>query len=57
MDLPTVVEHALGHVAGPGDLDASVSDLMSSTLSKGIGGQVSLSDVDMVFTGYDGRDL
>ena len=32
----TVVEHELGHIAGLGDLDASVNDLMSGQLSTGI---------------------
>ena len=36
IDLLTVVEHELGHVAGLGDLDASVNDLMSGTLGVGI---------------------
>ena len=54
MDLLTVVEHELGHVAGLGDLDSSLYDLMSSSLSKGIRRQVSVSDVDAVFAGYDG---
>ena len=40
IDLLTVVEHELGHVAGLGDLDSSLSDLMSSTLDKGIRRQV-----------------
>jgi hypothetical protein len=57
VDLPTVVQHELGHVAGLGDLDSSVSDPMSSTLSEGVGRQVSVGDVDVVFTGYDGQNL
>jgi hypothetical protein len=56
MDLLTVVEHELGHVAGLGDLDSSLSDLMSSTLNKGIRRNASVSDVDAVFAGY-GRSL
>ena len=35
IDLLTVVEHELGHVAGLGDLDASVNDLMSGVLGTG----------------------
>ena len=35
IDLLTVVEHELGHVAGLGDLDASVNDLMSGLLDTG----------------------
>jgi hypothetical protein len=54
MDLLTVVEHELGHVAGLSDLDSSLSDLMSSTLGKGIRRNASASDVDAVFAGYDG---
>ena len=36
IDLLTVVEHELGHVAGLGDLDASVNDLMSGMLGAGV---------------------
>ena len=36
IDLLTVVEHELGHIAGLGDLDASVNDLMSGLLGTGI---------------------
>ena len=53
MDLLTVVEHELGHVAGLGDLDPSLDDLMSSSLSKGIRRQASASDVDAVFADYN----
>ena len=44
IDLLTVVEHELGHVAGLGDLDASVNDLMSGTL--GVGTRRNASPVD-----------
>ena len=56
IDLLTVVEHELGHVAGLGDLDPSLCDLMSSSLSMGIRRQVSVSDVDAVFAGYNALD-
>ena len=36
IDLLTVVEHELGHILGLADLDASLDDLMSETLSSGI---------------------
>jgi hypothetical protein len=36
IDLLTVVEHELGHVAGLGDLDTSMNDLMSGVLGTGI---------------------
>ena len=54
MDLLTVVEHELGHAAGLGDLDPSLEDLMSSSLSKGIRREVSPSDVDAVLAGESG---
>src|SRR3990172_5137783 len=49
MDLLTVVEHELGHIAGLGDLESSLDDLMSSMLSKGVRRSVSVSNVDAVF--------
>ena len=52
MDLLTVVEHELGHVAGLGDLDPSLYDLMSSSLNAGIRREASTSDVDAVFARY-----
>jgi hypothetical protein len=52
MDLLTVVEHELGHIAGLLDLDSSLDDLMSSSLSKGIRRKVSLADIDAVFAAY-----
>lgn len=36
IDLLTVIEHELGHIAGYHDLDASVDDLMSGILSAGV---------------------
>jgi hypothetical protein len=36
MDLGTVVEHELGHVAGLPDLDALTDDVMSGVLGNGI---------------------
>ena len=36
IDLLTVVEHELGHVAGLGDLDASADNLMSGVLGVGV---------------------
>jgi hypothetical protein len=52
MDLLTVVEHELGHVLGLNDLDASLNDLMSATLSDGVRREISVSDVDAVFAIY-----
>ena len=52
MDLLTVVEHELGHVLGLNDLDASLNDLMSSTLSDGVRRNISVSDIDAVFAVY-----
>ena len=49
MDLLTVVEHELGHVAGLGDLDSSPYDLMSDTLTKGVRRKVGVADIDAVF--------
>ena len=36
IDLLTVVEHELGHIAGLGDLDALANNLMSGTLGVGV---------------------
>jgi hypothetical protein len=36
IDLLTVVEHELGHVAGLGDLDALADDVMNGVLSPGV---------------------
>ena len=36
IDLLTVVEHELGHIAGYGDLDALANNLMSGTLGVGV---------------------
>ena len=47
IDLLTVVEHELGHVAGLGDLDASVNDLMSGLLGTGV--RRSASPIDAAF--------
>ena len=47
IDLLTVVEHELGHVAGLGDLDASVNDLMSGLLGAGV--RRSASPIDAAF--------
>ncbi len=47
IDLLTVVEHELGHVAGLGDLDASANDVMSGLL--GIGIRRNASHMDAVF--------
>ncbi len=55
MDLLSVVEHELGHIAGLVDLDSALDDLMSSSLSKGIRRKVSVADVDAVFAAYYGR--
>jgi hypothetical protein len=54
MDLLTVVEHELGHIAGLSDLSSSVDDLMSSRLSTGIRRTVTINDVDAIFAEYSG---
>jgi hypothetical protein len=53
IDLLTVVEHELGHIAGLDDLELSLDDLMSSTLSQGTRHTVSVRDIDAVFAGYE----
>ena len=40
IDLLTVIEHELGHLAGLPDLDAALDDLMSSTLPTGVRRQI-----------------
>jgi hypothetical protein len=49
MDLLTVVEHELGHVAGLKDLDPSSTDLMSGQLAAGIRRVPTATDVDAIF--------
>ena len=44
MDLLTVVEHELGHIAGLNDLDALTDDVMSGVLGSGIGRNASHLD-------------
>ena len=36
IDLLTVVEHELGHIAGLGDLDAMSDDVMNGVLGTGV---------------------
>ena len=47
IDLLTVVEHELGHIAGLNDLDTSVDDLMSGVLGTGI--RRNASSIDAFF--------
>jgi len=49
IDLLTVVEHELGHIAGLEDLDPSVSDLMSGQLRAGIRRSIGKADIDAIF--------
>ncbi len=49
MDLLTVVEHALGSVAGLQDQDSSSTDLMSGQLAAGIRRVPTAADVDAIF--------
>ena len=49
MDLLTVLEHELGHVAGLGDLDSDIDSLMSGTLATGVRKEVHAQDVDAIF--------
>jgi hypothetical protein len=44
IDLLTVVEHELGHVAGLGDLDGAANDVMSGLLGTGIRRNASAAD-------------
>ena len=48
MDLLSVVEHELGHLAGLDDLDSVVSDLMSNSLSTGLRRSATAREVDAV---------
>jgi hypothetical protein len=49
MDLLTVIEHELGHLAGPSGLAASVTSLMSGTLPNGVRRLPIANEVDAVF--------
>jgi (2Fe-2S) ferredoxin len=49
IDLLTVVEHELGHIAGLSDLDASVNDLMGGALGTGVRRRPGVADVDAIF--------
>jgi cyclophilin family peptidyl-prolyl cis-trans isomerase len=49
IDLLTAVEHELGHVLGLADVNSTVDDLMSGTLSTGLRRKVAVADVDAVF--------
>jgi hypothetical protein len=51
IDLLTVVEHELGHVAGIGDLSNSLDDLMSTDLAVGTRRIPQAADVDLLFSG------
>jgi ribosomal protein S16 len=48
IDLLTVVEHELGHILGKADVDASLNELMSETLSEGVRRDAT-AEVDAVF--------
>ena len=48
IDLLTVVEHELGHVAGLGDLAPSATSLMSSTLAPGIRREPGPVEIDAI---------
>jgi hypothetical protein len=49
IDLLTVVEHELGHVAGLSDLDPSATSLMSGMLPTGVRRDVTANEVDAIF--------
>ena len=49
IDLLSVVEHELGHLAGLGDLDGSDSSLMSGLLSTGVRRSPSAKEIEAVF--------
>ena len=49
IDLLTVVEHELGHIAGFDDIDAVTNDLMSGVLGTGARKNPYLTNVDQVF--------
>lgn len=49
IDLVTVLEHELGHVAGLRDLDVSLDDLMSGILPTGVRRPPSAADLDALF--------
>jgi len=51
MDLLTVVEHELGHIAGLDDLDSFASSLMSNSLDNGIRRAASAKEVEAFFAG------
>ena len=53
MDLLSVVEHELGHLAGLDDLDGFDSSLMSGLLGKGVRQTVTAREVEAVFAGGD----
>jgi len=49
MDLLTVLEHELGHVAGLEDLAADAHSLMTGVLSSGLRRQPTAVEVDAIF--------
>jgi hypothetical protein len=49
IDLLTVVEHEMGHVAGLDDLDPSAGSLMSGRLGTGIRRDVGQTEIDAIF--------
>jgi hypothetical protein len=49
IDLLTVVEHELGHIAGLGDQTNGQPDLMDQTLGAGVRREPSPADVDAIF--------
>ena len=53
MDLLTVVEHELGHIAGLDDLASSMSSLMSSSLGEGLRRSPTAKEVEAVFAAGD----
>jgi len=60
IDLLTVVEHELGHIAGLDDLDGTTADLMSGVLETGVRRGLRHSDLDAVFASvgtWDWRPL
>ncbi len=57
MDLLSVVEHELGHLAGLGDLDWSDSGLMSGLLGTGIRRNATPKEVEAVFAAGGGLTM
>ena len=53
VDLLTVVEHELGHIAGLDDLDASIAGLMHGQLATGVRRTVGTKEIDAVLAAED----